>query len=111
MSLSIKVDFKAELEKIKKDFKKEVDDSVESRTAFATEALARVTPIDTGYARSRWVYDIKEINNEIVGVITNDADYIEYLNQGSSKQAPAFFIERTLIAIGELSAPVVETKD
>jgi HK97 gp10 family phage protein len=109
--LSIRVNFKQELERIKKDFKIAKNNTVEERTAFATESLARVTPIDTGYARSRWEYKILTINGESIGVISNDADYIDYLNKGSSKQAPPYFIERTLIAIGELSAPVLEYKD
>ena len=109
--LNIKVNFKNEINRIRKEAKEIINASVEERTAFATEALARVTPVDTGYARSRWEYETITVNGETVGVINNDAPYIQYLNQGSSKQAPAFFIEKTLVAIGELSAPVAEYKD
>lgn len=110
-NINLRVNFSKELARIKKEVKKNINDSIEERTAFATESLARVTPIDTGYARSRWEYQIVEVNGERVGVINNDAPYIEQLNRGSSKQAPAYFIEQTLVAIGELSAPVVEYKD
>lgn len=51
--------------------------------------LQAATPVDTGYAQSRWKHD---------GVsITNDAPYIEELNAGHSKQAPAYFIEQTVL--------------
>jgi hypothetical protein len=70
------------------------------------------TPIDTGYARSRWSIDT--VPNSGMSfrvkyspyvfnflskdfVISNDADYIKYLNRGSSQQAPSFFIEQTIL--------------
>ena len=76
--------------------------------------LSMATPIDTGYARSRWDYteetkfkiSFKFSNKFLVGftdkfyTVTNDAPYIIYLNKGSSKQAPSFFIEKTLISQG-----------
>lgn len=109
MKLTTKVDFKTELERIKKEVKQESNQTVEARTEFATDALRRVTPIDTGYARSRWTYTIeKDALGNTVGLIDNDAPYIGRLNQGSSKQAPKYFIEQTLIAIGELRNPVVD---
>jgi len=109
LKFTAKVDFKSELEKLKEEVKQIADDSVVERTAFATEALTRVTPIDTGYARSRWSYkfDNSEKGNTI-GIIDNDASYIGLLNQGNSNQAPAYFIEKTLISIGELEDPVID---
>jgi hypothetical protein len=76
--------------------------------------LVAATPIDTGYARSRWEYaeqtkfkiSFKFSNKFLVGftdkiyTVTNDTPYIIYLNKGSSKQAPSFFIEKTLISQG-----------
>jgi HK97 gp10 family phage protein len=109
-NLSVKVDFKKELEKLKEEVKEIANDSVIDRTEFATAALARVTPIDTGYARSRWVYKFEKnsSNGDVIGIIDNDAPYIGILNKGHSRQAPSFFIEKTLIAIGELEDPVVD---
>lgn len=52
--------------------------------------LKDATPVDTGNARDNWKTDGKTISNEV--------DYIDHLNAGSSKQAPAFFIEKTLLA-------------
>lgn len=60
------------------------------------------TPVDTGFAQSRW--RAQEIGNKVK--ITNDAPYIEDLNSGSSKQAPSHFVERTVIKYGRLTGPV-----
>lgn len=56
----------------------------------AVVALKAATPVDTGEARDGWRYE----DNAIV----NDAEHIAFLNEGSSKQAPAHFIEQTLLA-------------
>jgi hypothetical protein len=53
------------------------------------EALKAATPVDTGHARDGW----QNVNGKII----NDVEYISELNSGSSKQAPAYFIERTLL--------------
>jgi HK97 gp10 family phage protein len=106
-NLLIKVDFEQELKRIREEVKQIANDSVEERTKFATMALTRVTPVDTGYARSRWTYKYKkDEEGNVIGVIDNDAPYIGILNTGWSKQAPSFFIEKTLAVVGELDAPV-----
>jgi hypothetical protein len=111
-NLKVVVNFDAELERIKKESFRIKEESIVERTNFATDMLARVTPVKSGYARSRWKATFeKDINGETIGLIDNDAPYIGRLNAGSSKQAPAFFIEQVLIAIGELSAPVVDYID
>jgi len=110
--LNVVVDFESELKKIREEVQTIKDENLVERTEFATSSLARVTPVKTGYARSRWSYKFeKDQNGELVGVIDNDAPYIGRLNAGSSQQAPKFFIEQVLIAIGELSAPVVDYID
>jgi len=76
-------------------------------------AMIEATPIDTGYARSRWTFKVNDdyvvrynvtgkglLFNEFKYTISNDTSYIVYLNRGSSKQAPAFFIEQTILAQG-----------
>jgi len=65
--------------------------------------LKRATPKDTGFASSEW---------QIEGMfprfrVRNDASYIEYLNNGSSKQAPAFFIEKIALRFGKPVGAVV----
>ena len=51
--------------------------------------LKAATPVLTGKAADGW----KRENNSIV----NEVEYIDYLNDGSSQQAPARFIEQTLL--------------
>lgn len=104
MTTKVTVDFGKELARIRKEFAKTELKSVEERTKFAVSALKRTTPIDTGYARSRWEYEIVDG----VGIIENDAPYIDVLNKGHSQQAPTHFIEITLAAVGELTSPVFE---
>ena len=52
--------------------------------------LRRATPVDTGEARGGW--QMRE------GCLINDVPHIATLNEGSSDQAPAHFIERTVLA-------------
>jgi hypothetical protein len=112
LNLKVVVDFKGELDRLSKEVDKIKNNSVAERTQFATEALARVTPVKSGYARSRWSYTLTtDEKGNVVGNIDNDAPYIGKLNAGWSTQAPPFFIEQVLIAIGELSAPVVDYID
>ena len=54
------------------------------------EQLKETTPVDTGNARNNWKVTKSGIENE--------TEYLEYLNQGSSKQAPEYFIEKTLLS-------------
>ena len=69
--------------------------------------LVSATPVDTGKARASW--NVKK--QGLVFNVNNDAEYIQYLNQGSSKQAPAYFIERIALNYGEPLGTVVEVKD
>jgi hypothetical protein len=57
-------------------------------------SLKVATPVDTGKARDSWALTPTGIENSV--------EYIDELNGGSSKQAPVYFIERTV-----LSNPVV----
>jgi hypothetical protein len=82
--------------------------------------LVEDTPVDTGWARSNWLPSVGTPKREVVGkpsslnagaadsgrsevvdwkiadgpiYITNNVPYIQRLNTGSSKQAPAGFVE------------------
>ncbi len=52
--------------------------------------LREVTPVDTGAARAGW-----RIEPGAAGAVSvrNDEEHVRYLNEGSSKQAPAGFVE------------------
>ncbi len=70
------------------------------------EELIVKTPIDTGLARKSW----KMIEQENGITVENSTEYIEYLNQGSSKQAPARFIESVALKYGVPIGTIVEVK-
>ena len=51
------------------------------------------TPVKTGFTRSRW--NARELTPGTVR-ISSDAPALEFLNRGSSTQAPAGFIEKSI---------------
>jgi len=57
------------------------------------EILRETTPVDTGAARDAWEIRPGSAGTLIVG---NDKEYVRYLNEGSSSQAPAGFVEAAL---------------
>lgn len=68
--------------------------------------LKENTPVDTGFARDSWAYTELQKNFNI----ENNAKYIQYLNEGSSKQAPAFFIETIALKYGKPIGTIVQVK-
>jgi len=94
------------------------DRAVQQAAVIIDQALVLATPVDTGRARANWQVGIDkpitepidetdvsgqttlDKNNVIIRGrksgqsihITNNVDYIEQLNQGSSSQAPANFV-------------------
>ena len=106
------------LESNDKEFIKTIN-QLNALQAFETlNALKAATPVDTGRARNSWILTDKEnrfidgrlsvANTNLVGAasdssitplyITNGTPYIESLNEGSSKQAPARFVEQTVLS-------------
>jgi hypothetical protein len=69
------------------------------------EELAVRTPVDTGLAQASW----KIAETEKGYDISNEVPYIEYLNAGSSQQAPEFFVEKTALKYGTPQGAIVET--
>ncbi len=98
--------------KISREYARIVDDGASEKKQELLNDLIRYTPIDTGYARSRWMVSYNkeaQANFTVTGsfllknysfTVSNDAPYIKYLNMGSSKQAPPFFIEKTILTNG-----------
>jgi hypothetical protein len=83
--------------------KEETMTKLELTAELALAELKLNTPKKTGAAANSW-----EINFEKDSVVfTNDKDYIKQLNSGSSKQAPANFIESTLLNYGKPKGPIV----
>ena len=67
-------------------------------------ALKDNTPVDTGHARDSWNMTSTKKGFDIA----NPVEYIDNLNHGSSKQAPAFFIETTALKYGTPKGAIVE---
>lgn len=66
--------------------------------------LATVTPVDTGEAQQGW-----DVVNTLKGAdVTNNVEHIGYLNEGSSKQAPAHFVESVSLQYGVPSGHIVD---
>jgi len=80
--------------KIKGDLSREIAAKVAASTTTvvksAVEALRDATPVDTGEARDGWRLE--------KDAIVNDVEHVSFLNDGSSQQAPAYFIEQTLLS-------------
>lgn len=106
-----------EVEKISKDFLREVTQGI-------GVALVEATPMDTGQARGNWLASIGAPRGDIIRggtssemeafgrsirpvlflirdddtvYITNNLDYIADLNRGKSRQASAGFAQRAII--------------
>lgn len=66
------------------DIGKKLRRAIEQAGEDLNRELKDGTPVDTGYARSRWT---KRSGTSKV-TVSNDASYIEPLDKGHSKQAP-----------------------
>jgi hypothetical protein len=110
--IKLRVDGSKFTDKIKRAVESIVDVSGRMAAERLLSAVVANTPVDTGYARSRWTlqkpdaytvrYSVSTpgLFTEFKFVLSNDAPYIVYLNRGSSKQAPAYFIESTIMSQG-----------
>jgi hypothetical protein len=82
------------IDKTLKAIKDQSKVEIVNQKAIVEESLVRdlkaATPVDTGRASKGW----KRVS---VG-IENSVEYIDELNAGSSTQAPAYFVERTILS-------------
>jgi hypothetical protein len=83
----IKVKLKGNLAK---DIEAIISGAKQKKIDSAIAALAEATPIDTGEASKGWHQEGDSIVNRV--------EHILPLNEGSSKQAPAYFIEETMLS-------------
>jgi len=111
----------AEFKRIDEELVENVN-SISRVQAFDTmNKLKLATPVDTGRARNSWILtmDSNEFVNKPFGsaaitvlprvskkkfetlYMTNGVPYIENLNSGSSRQAPARFVEITILREGK----------
>jgi len=80
---------KTDIDLVMDDLKNLVTKKREEAIDTLVAKLAEATPIDTGEASKGW----QRKGNSIV----NDVDHIVELNDGSSQQAPRYFIEQTVL--------------
>ena len=64
--------------------KRKITRAVDQISRDLFDELKATTPVDTGYAKRNWKKK-GSINNRS---IENDANYISFLDEGSSRQAP-----------------------
>jgi hypothetical protein len=106
------------------DTEKALTRAVNELTLAVNEKLVETTPVDTGYARASWIPSVGSPSSATGGSesapssaaatsgqaqvatnpdlrrtlhITNNVDYIQKLNDGSSSQQPALFVERAIM--------------
>ena len=98
MNIDVDVrEFEKALKRVDKDVQKTINDSIKS-AAFETESILKSqpqnggTPRDTEVASSSW----KTAKAGDDWTVSNNVDYIEYLNEGSSEQAPENFVEKAV---------------
>jgi hypothetical protein len=85
-----------------------IEDGLATASDKIIDDLVQATPIDTGRARAGWVSRQDGRNT----IISNDVPYIEDLNNGHSKQAPSYFIEKVLLSHGKaIGAILTKTPD
>jgi len=103
-----------ELKKVEKEIKKTVHKKVKLNAKNLLQDLKISTPIDEGRARDGWY--LTDFTNVIINKldasveINNDVPYITELNDGSSRQAPARFIELNALRYGIPVGSVVTKK-
>ncbi len=67
--------------------------------------LKKDTPVDTGLASNSWSMETRKSSV----VVSNDVAYIKHLNEGSSRQAPAHFVERAALKYGTPLGAITES--
>jgi len=84
-----------------------IKDGVQRESLLLFKELINATPVDTGEAKESWRYNAASYDS---AVISNSAEHIAHLNDGSSAQAPEYFIERTALRYGTAKGVIVEKR-
>jgi len=104
------VNLNSSIANLNRDVDKEIEKELRARSLKAFADVKLMTPVDTGQARNSWyigyteryfdgegsssnitIITPKDKPQEII--VTNGVTYIQFLNNGHSKQAPIKFIE------------------
>jgi hypothetical protein len=81
--------------------------TVELGSKALLKSLKEATPVDTGKASAGW--KLRKLSKHKYA-LENNVEYVEYLNQGSSAQAPKNFIELAALKHGKPSGSIVEVR-
>ena len=110
MSITV-VNLRSSIDNLKKDTDKVIEQELRAKSLRAFADVKLMTPVDTGQARNSWYigYTEKYYGGKSGGtsnisilrpknkpqeiIVTNGVTYIQFLNNGHSKQAPTKFIE------------------
>ena len=105
------INLRSSINNLQKDIDKEVEKQLRAKSLKAFADVKLMTPVDTGQARNSWYigYTERYFDGEVGSIsnisiltpkdkpqeiiITNGVTYIQFLNNGHSKQAPMKFIE------------------
>ena len=114
MSITV-VNLRSSIDNLKKDTDKVIEQELRAKSLRAFADVKLMTPVDTGQARSSWYigYTEKYYGGKSGGVsnisilrpknkpeeiiVTNGVTYIQFLNNGHSRQAPTKFIESAFL--------------
>jgi len=105
------INLKSSIDSLQRDVDKEIEKQLRAKSLKAFADVKLMTPVDTGQARNSWYigYTEKYFNGEVGStsnitilapkdkpqeiIVTNGVTYIQFLNNGHSRQAPIKFIE------------------
>ena len=105
------INLNSSIANLKKDVDKEIEKELRARSLKAFADVKLMTPVDSGQARNSWYIGYTERyiggheetssnitiltpkNKPQEIIVTNGVTYIQFLNNGHSKQAPIKFIE------------------
>ena len=103
------INLRGAVSQLNKDVDKEIEQQLRAKSLKAFADVKLMKPVDTGQARNSWyigyteryldgkpssnitILSPKDKPQEII--VTNGVTYIQFLNNGHSKQAPTKFIE------------------
>ena len=105
--LKMRLNSKAAMEDLRKRWTVAAELLANNQLARLKSELEEATPVDTGNAKASW--RLVKFSKERYKII-NDVPYIVFLNAGSSKQAPAFFVEAIALKYGRPKGTIVNYK-
>ena len=110
MSITV-INLRSSMINLQKDIDSEIEKQLRAKSLKAFADVKLMTPVDTGQARNSWYigYTERYFNGEAGStsnisilspkdrpqeiIVTNGVTYIQFLNNGTSQQAPMKFIE------------------